>query len=62
MKIDHEIIEMGESKDRMVHNGKEIIQLHNKLKGNFSFNQENMAIFVHYLNLLAENIYTRKAE
>ena len=62
MKIDHEIMEMRESKDRMVNNGKEILQLHEKLKGNFSFNQENMGVFVRYLNLLAENIYTRKAE
>lgn len=53
---------MRESKDRMVNNGKEILQLHEKLKGNFSFNQESMSVFVRYLNLLAENIYTRKAE
>ena len=46
----------------MVNNGKEILQLHQKLNGNFSFNQETMTVFVRYLNLLAENIYTRKAE
>lgn len=28
MKVDHEINEMKESPDRMVQNGKEIVQLH----------------------------------
>ena len=62
MKIDHEINEMKESPDRMVRNGKEIVQMHDKLKGNFTFDQSTMNAFVRYLNLLSENIYTRKAE
>lgn len=62
MKIDHELVEMRGSKDRMVNNGQQILNLHEQLKGNLSFNQQTMGMFVQYLNLLAENIYTRKAE
>lgn len=61
MKIDHEITEMKESGDRMVDNGQQILHLHEQLKGNFNFNQQMLGTFVQYLNLLSQNIYTRKA-
>lgn len=50
------------SKDRAVGNGENIYQLFKKLKGEFSFDRKSMQTFVEFLNLLGENIYTKKTE
>ena len=63
MNIDHEILEMQGSQDRMVETGHELLVLHQKLRGQLNFQEAStMDTFVYYLNLLAKNIYTPKSE
>lgn len=50
------------SKDRAVDSGQRIMELHKQLKSSFEFNQASMDIFVNFINMLGENIYTRKTE
>ena len=54
---------MQQSHDRMVETGQELMNIHQKLRGNISFNDtRTMDMFVFYLNLLAKNIYTCKSQ